>query len=459
MERHHIDLPPSWKKRDKQISVLRSRANLEDLLKRCTSGEEGAQLAATKECRKLLSDHKPPIGTLVEMGLVPIFVDFLNNNNNPKLQFEAAWVLTNICSGNSDQTWAVVEAGGVPVLIRLLQSDIELAEQCVWALGNIAADSLQCRDILLDADVVEGLRPFMTSKRISMMKNVTWTMSNLCNGVSDRHWPKIQSVLPLFAQSLQWKDEEILKDVCWSLSYISGGTKERIQSVLNLNGNILRRLVQLLTHRSPSVQHAALITIGNIVTAGDDGQTQVLLNLELLPRLRKLLSHSKPSILKDACFTLSNIAAGNHSQIQQLVDAKVFPALLLLFYTVSYEIKVEATWAIANALSNGTDEHVRYLVHQGCIDPMADVMVDADISTLEAILEGFDHILRVGAEDIYKRGSSHYNSFALYFDASPLKEKFAEVMEQCTSRPNVVRTIQRIYSMVEEASQKISSME
>ena len=60
----------------------------------------------------------------------------------------------------------------------------------------------------------------MSSKRISMMKNVTWTMSNLCNGVSDRHWPKIQAVLPLFAQSLQWKDEEILKDVCWSLSYI-----------------------------------------------------------------------------------------------------------------------------------------------------------------------------------------------------------------------------------------------
>ena len=92
---------------------------------------------------------------------------------------------------------------------------------------------------------------------------------------------------------------------------------------------------------------------------GDDAQTQILLNLELLPRLRKLLSHSKPSILKDTCFTLSNIAAGNHSQIQQLVDAKVFfssfssssssphsslfqifPALLLLFYTVSYEIKV-----------------------------------------------------------------------------------------------------------------------
>ena len=99
----------------------------------------------------------------------------------------------------------------------------------MWALGNIAADSLQCRDILLDAEVVEGLMPFMATKSISMVKNVTWTMSNLCNGVSDRHWEKIREALPLFAQALLWKDDEILKDICWSLSYISGGTKERIQ--------------------------------------------------------------------------------------------------------------------------------------------------------------------------------------------------------------------------------------
>jgi hypothetical protein len=111
MTRHHIDLPLSWRKRDRQTTIFRSRASLEELFRRCLSGEENAQLAATKECRKLLSDHKPPIGTLVEMGLVPIFVDFLQNENNTKLQFETAWVLTNICSGTSQQTWAVVEAG------------------------------------------------------------------------------------------------------------------------------------------------------------------------------------------------------------------------------------------------------------------------------------------------------------------------------------------------------------
>jgi hypothetical protein len=71
--------------------------------------------------RSLLSRERvPPIDRVIASGVVAKMVEFLYQYDMPKLQFEAAWTLTNIASGTSEQTHEIVKAGAVPQLAQLL---------------------------------------------------------------------------------------------------------------------------------------------------------------------------------------------------------------------------------------------------------------------------------------------------------------------------------------------------
>merc|ERR1719271_1035081 len=199
------------------------------------SDNQQDQFQATQQLRKLLSvENNPPIQEVISTGIVPRLVEFLKDISRPELQFEAEWVLTNIASGTADQTRAVVEAGALPLFIQLLQSpNADVQEQAVWALGNIAGDSSNLRDLVLHAG---GLYPIMQilhhADKTSMMRNATWTLSNLCRGKPPPPFEMVQPALSTLAQLINHTDNEVLTDACWAFSYLSDGPNERITGVI-----------------------------------------------------------------------------------------------------------------------------------------------------------------------------------------------------------------------------------
>jgi len=71
-----------------------------------------------------------------------------------------------------------------------------LADNSVWALGNIAGDSPKCRDHVLESGALNPLLALLTENhKLSMLRNATWTLSNFCRGKSPQ--PKWELVSPL----------------------------------------------------------------------------------------------------------------------------------------------------------------------------------------------------------------------------------------------------------------------
>jgi importin subunit alpha-2 len=122
------------------------------------SGTKDQQLIGTQSVRKLLSIPKnPPIQEIIDAGLVPKLIEFLDVKNK-MLQFESAWALTNIASGDSSQTKEVVKCGAIPYFIKMIGTkDANLVEQAIWALGNIAGDSCEHRDLVLEQGILQPL--------------------------------------------------------------------------------------------------------------------------------------------------------------------------------------------------------------------------------------------------------------------------------------------------------------
>lgn len=57
-------------------------------------------------------------------------------------------------------------------------------------------------------------------QNIRLMRNATWTLSNLCRGTPAPPFESVQHALPVLARLITSTDAELLIDACWALSYL-----------------------------------------------------------------------------------------------------------------------------------------------------------------------------------------------------------------------------------------------
>ncbi|CAA2969316.1 late blight resistance homolog R1A-3 isoform X1 [Olea europaea subsp. europaea] len=403
--------------------IHRSRKIMEDEI--LGSNDDTLLLKDTALFGKFLSMDQILLPDGIITAVVPRLFEFLGRDDYPQLQCEAATAIASISTRLTNHINILIDHGAIPIFVRLVSSPKDvLRKQALEVLGNIARDSTQSRDLVLSHGVLMSLlAQFNDKTELSIMRKVTQILSKIFRTKPLPHFEQVKSAIPLLAHLIHTDDKEVLMFVCLTLINLTDGTQDIIQAVID--AGVIPRLVELFLHPSPSVLYPALQTLYNIISNGDDIQIQVITDNGALPFLCDLLTtpNSEQHVKKGTCSMIGKLIQRSKDHIQAVIEAGIISPLVQLLQNAEFELQRVAALAILSAIE-GTNEQIKFLVHEGCIKPMCDLLASPHhVIIIILCLLGLGNILKVGEAEKNQGNTEDVNVFAqMIDDAGGLKK-------------------------------------
>ena len=351
----------------------------DDIVDKLNSTDSSAQLQATRQLYTMLRAFvyaSRPVLMIVDAGVVPRLVEFLEMDAT-EIQREAVGVITTSALSDSVFVDVLVEAGGVPILCRLLRSpDKQFRRQVPWALVQVLSDSpydhdaRPRRDLMLEHGAFESvLQTLHESSKIQHVLGCVRLLARLCHPALDLE--RSRPAIAAFAKFIEFPDDRVRLFACQGLAFVSDFGPERAQAVIDTGA--CPRLIELLSHPSLEITTCTIFIVGNICSTDDDNQSQHMVDLSVLPRLLALLDQPNEDMCREALWTIGNLCAGPWQQIQAVfgVDDLVTRVIELLGAS-NLRIRREAVTVVHNITESETrlpfpGAAMSILVSFGCI--------------------------------------------------------------------------------------------
>ncbi|KAK6126034.1 hypothetical protein DH2020_040148 [Rehmannia glutinosa] len=265
---------------------------------------------------------------------------------------------------------AALEAGAMPTLVQCLsfgspdeQSSLPVAEQCAWALGNVAGEGQELRNVLLSQGALQPLARMMLPNKGSTVRTAAWALSNLIKGPDPKaatELIRIDGVPDAILRHMKKGDEELTTEVAWVVVYLT--------ALSNVATSMLAKtdLLQILVDRLAS-------------------------------------SNSLQLLIPESAWVLSNIAAGSVEHKKLIHSSEAVLLLIRLLSTAPFDIRKEVAYVLGNlcvAPSEGSGrpnlivEHLVSLVGRGCLGGFVDLVRSADVEAARLGLQFLELVLR-----------------------------------------------------------------
>ncbi|KIO22821.1 hypothetical protein M407DRAFT_27694, partial [Tulasnella calospora MUT 4182] len=362
----------------------------EDFVLGFNSEDPEIRKASLIKLRTILQKIPPSesVQPVIDTGLVPAIISLLESED-PRLQWEATWIVTNIASGTTQQTEHVADA--IPRLVILSASpDVDIADNAVWALANVLGDSARLRDRVEEEGGVAALVKLVDRGEPSFEKvqrKAVWAIFCYLKPWSSCKLPitKIKHLLPCLARYIQETpvNEANMESLEYAVQALDRTRNHDLQRKDFIATGVVPRLAKLLADSSSSIilQKQVLACLGYVVSGSDD-ERGVAFDAGLLPGLLVALETKDGELCRLALWNASNVAAGSHSQVCALLDFGLLkPAVrVLMDDQESIICRRHACWTISNVAKeiSGDATVAQAFIEGRCVEALSAALLIPD---------------------------------------------------------------------------------
>ncbi|XP_020578172.1 importin subunit alpha-9 [Phalaenopsis equestris] len=361
--------------------------------------------------RHLLSKTEiPPIEAAIRADVIPSLAQCLSFGSEDEQLLEAAWCLTNIAAGEPEETKSLLPT--LPLLIAHLgeKSSLPVAEQCAWALGNVAGEGEELRNILLAQGALMPLARLMMSDKGSMARTAAWALSNLIKGPDSRAATdliKVVGTLDAVIRHLHAGDDELATEVAWVVVYLTALSEDALH-VIAKSKAVPLLIGKLAISENLQLLIPVLRSLGNLIAGADYVTSTVLIvgqdvTDNAISALAKCLKSENRALKKEAAWVLSNISAGSFQHKELVFSSEVTFILLDLLSTAPFDIRKEVAFVLGNLCVTPGDgvrqpdiivNHLVLLVNHGGLPGFLNLVRSPDVEAARLGLQFLELVMR-----------------------------------------------------------------
>lgn len=341
--------------------------------------------------------------------LVPDSIDILLKHlSRPAGQLEAIDCIANIAASMSTHTKAILPAS--PYLIALLASSEPVTVKCLWALGNMAGDGPECRDILRSQGVVFALVQLLQSSNERVIEAAAFVSSNIVRGPGIDMTDILELQLPLVLLSAfkmhAFSSTSTAAEVLYAFTYLTchrlGDTTDAQSMVIDaLYKNdfvpLALQLLQAYTQNGDPIDNPAIIplirTFGNLLCGGEGVCEMVLAGDVFLRSSLVLVRSSLRHVQLECTWALSVAAGGGDPACHAIISIGLVPHLVAML-AGPMDFKREAAYVLLNLCTHG-EEVVRHLTQARAPNAFVELLKGPEPEIIDMALQFYEMLLRL----------------------------------------------------------------